>query len=1451
MSDLAKNILDTISMMTQHAVNSAQFDRTIQAIIVSCEDQANGIYKVKYQDSIWVAYSANLNNKYSAGTSVYVLVPGNNMSRNKTIIGTVSTLGQDYVDFVRQSENYIEIGNSITSITNNGEYGLCSYKTQQLSLLSDSIHNFQLDDFAASTYLTKSEYMIVKADFRTDLPEEQRHAGDYGIIVTLEFKNQQNPSVPIVIPYILNIDTMVGNPYMFKTKMTQVAYFKIDGANFNRIRDIEIFDRSFQHQEFFLKPNDIFISNIEIIGANTLTQEERQGLSLRFKSPRGYIFTSNELDTDTKSIIAQIRVSNRLLSSDREVQFYWFKQDARVDTGNSGYSKYGGKGWYCLNNINTEDTTGIGFFPGTSNFVISKGEAITSKIKFKCVAIYKGNEISNTFQILNRDAEYQVKIVSENENKDLIFYSNTDILTLVCNAKRNGTIISQGVVYYWKVLTEGGIYSTLGGVQNQIQVSAQNVITYSDYFCSAYINNVLIGTDQVRIFKQSPQGDRYVLVINNGVQLFNYDEHGKSPCSRYAEVPLVLKQLTYSLVDTQTGLDVADQAQSIIWTIPLVNTMLIDKNQVGDNIFDDDEEESENETQRTYDNLQNFVYGISDEYNIRYSNNTIKLQARIHGNDIIATTNFTFTKEGEPGTNGTGITCKIVAEYNNQRLSGWLFMRMYYSSGTNFNWDNLKVQLWQDGEVLFSGRTIEDANGNTRIKKVEWSILSNSDNSWFGIKQDLTNEKSTVLKVNSFPFDINTMDFDNTLGYNAGILKVTIQYEEQQNIIRNYYAFQPIATIFSEKSGPPPYGRLDTSSGFKYVVYSQDGQNPLYDNTNPFKIILEDESDEENVTWETKASRRISSTTFKDSTAPSLKVDTFKSEDLPNTQRFIKPSTVYDGISVTNCIIVKGTKFWIHIPILLMYNRYGHKQINDWDGASIKIDKQNNYILSPQIGAGIKNDTDNTFTGLLMGRVHNYDANEDKIGLLGYKDGVRTIFLDSETGRAEFGREGAGQIIIDPSSVDHALIKGGNYNTTARTGMQIDLTAPQIKFGNENFIVNENSLSLGQGRLVYNATEGTLTLNVDNISIGSQDGSKGCLFYNADSEAGPVGLYISSTKITSASNRTGGNVRLSSNGLQIYRGKEQLASYGSTTYFYSWSGTGASRTRTQAAILNSNGLTIKKGIISLGTLDNTTGVPTTGSGLYVDSSGRLFLGKKENYLRWDGNTLTLQGNYNQTGGSISLGNLSSAPGVRPTTRTTGSGFKVNSAGSFTVGNANNYLCWTGSSLLTKLDSFVCQSSSKDEVEISNGLLYITYNGDKIGRVGGLSIVTKYDIFSGDPQIRRFGMSIFAYSNDDYVAIGTNAQIDVLYTPTAFNLVNTDNTVKMAYKKGLNITCATYFHNEDVYEAVLYKTKIKSVYYTDATTHITTTYNTIARKKVSLSNGSVLYFANGLLVSGDW
>lgn len=70
--------------------------------------------------------------------------------------------------------------------------------------------------------------------------------------------------------------------------------------------------------------------------------------------------------------------------------------------------------------------------------------------------------------------------------------------------------------------------------------------------------------------------------------------------------------------------------------------------------------------------------------------------------------------------------------------------------------------------------------------------------------------------------------------------------------------------------------------------------------------------------------------------------------------------------------------------------------------------------MTPQIGAGIKDDTTNTFTGMVMGVIGNGNATKantlaektkaaDKTGLVGYYNGVQSVFIDSKTGSAYFG----------------------------------------------------------------------------------------------------------------------------------------------------------------------------------------------------------------------------------------------------------------------------------------------------------------------------------------------------------------------------------------------------------------------------------------------------------------
>jgi len=99
-----------------------------------------------------------------------------------------------------------------------------------------------------------------------------------------------------------------------------------------------------------------------------------------------------------------------------------------------------------------------------------------------------------------------------------------------------------------------------------------------------------------------------------------------------------------------------------------------------------------------------------------------------------------------------------------------------------------------------------------------------------------------------------------------------------------------------------------------------------------------------------------------------------------------------------------------------MLNRFGQNNINTWDGNKVKIDdSEGGYILAPQIGAGAK-DVNNRFTGVLMGKVREAGKNNYNTGLFGYASGARSFFLDSETGKTILGKQGASQIIIDPST---------------------------------------------------------------------------------------------------------------------------------------------------------------------------------------------------------------------------------------------------------------------------------------------------------------------------------------------------------------------------------------------------------------------------------------------------
>lgn len=144
---------------------------------------------------------------------------------------------------------------------------------------------------------------------------------------------------------------------------------------------------------------------------------------------------------------------------------------------------------------------------------------------------------------------------------------------------------------------------------------------------------------------------------------------------------------------------------------------------------------------------------------------------------------------------------------------------------------------------------------------------------------------------------------------------------------------------------------------------------------------------------------------------------------------FIVPAETYNGIYCNNRVEAKiieivndGTEkvlATIVIPIHLSLNAYELASVNGWDGTHIEINEEEGYLLSPQLGAGVKNPETNSFTGLVMGSISNKTEegySSEKVGLMGFSEGRQSIFLDAKTGAAEFGLAADGSDSNDPYS---------------------------------------------------------------------------------------------------------------------------------------------------------------------------------------------------------------------------------------------------------------------------------------------------------------------------------------------------------------------------------------------------------------------------------------------------
>ena len=346
-----QKVLDAIELLAGASVDKAGYDKTIQAQIISCQDAATGKYKCRYQDSIIYAFSGSIDIAYNKDDYVYILVPNNDMRKQKTILGTANGLTSNVK---KEQSNYEIIGNNL--VTNRTVYKMkASSSTNNVVLYTNNENGVTPtnDPLILNTtndtdveYFKDAQAFMIKFDVQTSIPQAKQNQGIYGIKYLLDFNDNTAASNGISRLYTVNSDD-IENPYQLDSKTTQTFIFKIDGKNFKAIRRITMFCRNFPSDSG--TNNQIILSNFEIYGLRAISAQEATGIGVFFETPDGTIITQQNGTPQPLQIDAFIKINGNRLTSNNSIKYYWGIEKTNVAPNSLQYNQYLGVGWSCLN----------------------------------------------------------------------------------------------------------------------------------------------------------------------------------------------------------------------------------------------------------------------------------------------------------------------------------------------------------------------------------------------------------------------------------------------------------------------------------------------------------------------------------------------------------------------------------------------------------------------------------------------------------------------------------------------------------------------------------------------------------------------------------------------------------------------------------------------------------------------------------------------------------------------------------------------------------------------------------------------------------------------------------------------------------------------------------------------------------------------------------------------
>lgn len=1055
MNQIQNSIFEAVKLITDNSVHNSNATITIKGEITEIVNLATGIYKAKYLSDAFTVY-ANANLHYSVGDIVYILIPDGDFSKDKIIVGSAGAT-EEMSTIVGEREKYLKVSENLFSEYVN-DVSLCSYidTGKDHPNLTITIPRGSEIHKLLNAYLEKYNTICLSTRVQTLLDaDQQKSFGKFGMTLKIPMvATSAESGGQFALTETLTLDNfnMLGNPYALTEPTLQevVKTLNTDQLSIDESKDIIL---NYYCGEPFLQaadmPDDIFFTEIGLYVTESVPVPNAQGYTLTLSASEGLMFRPN--GSKTKTLTPTVTLNGQQVPQTNLKRIYWFIEDVGITPDALGYYSYAGAGWRIVNELDGDKEP-----ISSTTFSIEATQA--PFLKYKCIVIYSDVVLTEEIEITNFNSSISLDI--KTSTGSTAYIKGAGQVAIIAEVKGfEGT-----AAFNWARYSKTGALVDIYTRQkedneektyleiytfNKLEIDELNKIkcTVSDSE-----TGMILGTASITV--TVGDASSYRLVVNNGEKVYKYDANGNSPASLSYQGPATarldaIEPLSYQLFKDD-GIELTEAEYAFCkytWKIPKQSLIKLDNKITyteDDNYYLVSGEGNQNQ----------IAYSILNRYSHLKSDNTILLEVDFKGNITYSQVNLYFLKDGENGTNGTSYSAIVTYDglgyeqkdeynqYHRLRLfyhaSEKLWYYSYYETDGSLKIERitssspaLSVKVFRDGEEVSSYETTYSwfdkkfTIGDTPVLSINNGIINAIAN---------TSDKIDKTQVYIVQADVKITEAgtDNSFG--------------EQKIISVYYPIEIIYLNGNVNLNDYAATAPAIVGGFSEVMYNVDSTNPSYDSSSPFYCTYSGDS----LTWEYTATLKSIANKDEEAHYKSLRpIETFT--QITDTRSYVK-------VTCGGHEIIR--------PIVFYINQYSFTNLNAWNGSKIGVGENEEYLLAPQIGAGIKNQN-NQFTGMVMGTRYQGVTNTTDIGLFGYHNGISSFFLDAKTGKAIFGSSiDDGQIVIDPSSGE-SKIYGGGYDGKTK-GMLIDLKEPGIHWGNGNFDVNKDgSFQFAQERIKY------------------------------------------------------------------------------------------------------------------------------------------------------------------------------------------------------------------------------------------------------------------------------------------------------------------------------------------------------------------------------------------------